>query len=124
LLRKRSLGRGPRLVASLQDGQLVVNLRHNAETQIADLVIALQSEQGAQAHIDPSGAVANSNYAARTRLVVYASGQRAVELWNMPLPPAPPGDRWTAARAVLRNPWVKPGSPWADASAEAVVELP
>lgn len=124
LLRKRSLGRGPRLETSFADAGLVVHLRHNAETQIADLVLELESERGARAHIDPSGAATDSSYAARTRLVVYASGARPVELWRAPLPPAPEGDRWTKVRAVLRNPGVAPDSAWALASAETMLSIP
>lgn len=124
LLRKRTLGRGPRLETSFQDGNLVVHLRHNAETQIADLVLKLESERGERAHIDPSGARTDSGIAARTRIVVYASGARAVELWRGPLPPAPEGDRWTSVRAVLKNPGVKPGSTWARASEEVALQVP
>jgi hypothetical protein len=124
LLRKRALGRGPRLEASFKDGELVVDLRHNAETQIADLVLKLESERGARAHIDPSGAATDSSFAARTRIVVYASGARAVELWHAPLPRPPEGDRWTSVRAVLKNPGVKPGSTWARASEEVLLSVP
>ena len=123
LLRRRALGRGPRLETTFVDGELVVHLRHNAETQIADLVLALESERGASAHVDPRGATTDARHAARTRLVVYASGARAVELWRAPLPAAPAGDRWKSVRAVLQNPGVPSDSKWARASEESTLVL-
>lgn len=115
LLRKRSLGRQPRLGAQLQGEHLEVDVLHNAESQLADLQIELLSAGGKAATLRPTGeAELERRVCARTRVLLYSSGQRQVRLWDGDLPPAPAGDRWASVRIRLRNPFADEAGAWAD----------
>ncbi len=134
LLRKRALGKRPQLLATLDGQRLVVGVRHNAETQLTDMHFELRSAAGVRASVRPTGELDNSAQAhARTRLLLYGSGQRTVELWNGSLPAVPKSnaqdstdstDRWVEARIQLRNPHADASASWGAASDELVIPLP
>lgn len=115
LLRKRSLARRPELRAVLAGEHLEVDVLHNAESQLVDLQIELASAGGVAATLRPTGeAETGRRVCARTRVLLYSSGQRQIRLWDGDLPPAPAGDRWASVRIRLRNPFADEAGAWAD----------
>jgi hypothetical protein len=108
LMRSKALGLSPTLSVELEQGELRVEVRHTAHEQLVDLLVELEDESGARWRMRPSGELAQSaDVRARRAILLFPTGERAIELLRCELPDAP---RIVRARALLLN----PGSSGAD----------
>lgn len=104
LLRHARLGQRPELALSLDDGGLRVEVRHKSHQQLVDLSIVARDERGRRWHLRPTGEPSPTRVRARTSLLLYNTGERAIELYRGPLPAAPDGARIVEVEACLVNP--------------------
>jgi hypothetical protein len=119
LMRSKALGLSPVLSIGFADGALSVEVRHAAHEQLVDLLIELEDERGGRWSMRPSGELAEgADVRARRAILLFPTGERAIELVRARLPQVPQAVR---ARALLLN----PGSGGADAPVcpEVALEL-
>ena len=124
LLRARRLEMRPRLEMRADGGRFHVVMFHKSHQQIAALRVQLKTSDGRLFSLRPTGEAApSSTVQARTRLLLYDTGARGIELMRGKLPEPPVGTRWIELRAVLRNPEATGEDSFAFVSEEVVVAL-
>jgi hypothetical protein len=102
LMRNRRLGLSPTLAIDLADGELAVEVRHAAHEQLVDLLVEIEDERGQLWTMRPSGELSDSaDVRARRAILLFPTGERAIELLRTPLPVGP---RAVRVRASLLNP--------------------
>lgn len=105
LLRRKSLDLAPQLAVSVEEGELVVRMRHRTHHQVADLRVECVDDRGRTAWMRPTGELATAGpVSARTELLLYDTGTRAIDAVRVPMPKGADGARVVSIRAWLRNP--------------------
>ncbi|MCB9914674.1 MAG: hypothetical protein H6828_05930 [Planctomycetes bacterium] len=110
LLRRRDLGLTPRLELGSEEGRLVVRLYHAGHPQLADLALWARSPDGRVLCVTPTGGLsADPATRARPNLLLSATGERPITLFDLPLEQrvAELGE----LHAVLLNPDAALGAP-------------
>lgn len=102
LMRNKALGLSPTLAVELEQGELRIEVRHAAHEQLVDLLVELEDASGARWQMRPTGELAQSgDVRARRAILLFPTGERAIELLRAELPDSP---RIVRARALLLNP--------------------
>jgi hypothetical protein len=104
LLRHRQLSQQPHIEIVLHDRRFRVELRHKSHYQVVDLWVELQDEKGRSWYLRPDGEPVAQRVHARTSILVYNAGARAIELMRGELPERIDGERVVEIRAGLRTP--------------------
>ena len=104
LLRHARLGQRPTIAIALDDGGLRVEARHKSHQQLVDLSIEARDERGRSWFLRPTGEVSPTPVHARTALLLYNTGERAIELYRGEPPTTPDGARVVEIEACLVNP--------------------
>lgn len=115
LLRRKSLALAPQVEVQLDHEQFVVQIRHRAHEQIADLRVEVVDAAGTTRWLRPTGELVDGRPVnARSGLLLYDTGTRALEAVRAPLPQGALG-----VRAYLVNPGARTDQPYARVSATA-----
>ncbi|MBI5365029.1 MAG: hypothetical protein HZA53_17765 [Planctomycetes bacterium] len=124
LLRRRSLGLAPQVEIALDGGTLHVRVAHKTHHQLADLRITALDERGRTWWVRPTGELAEAGpLSARSEILLYDTGTRAVDVFEGAFPKPADGARVTELRAWLVNPEAVEDQPFA-AVGEPAVALP
>lgn len=112
VLRHRKLDLAPRVELEREGDALVVRLHHHAHEQIADLRIEVGDASGVTRAMRPTGELAEGRVVcARSGLLLYDTGTRAIEALRVPVPAGA-----TSVRAWLTNPGASTDQPYARVS--------
>lgn len=121
LLRRRAMNLQPRLEVERRGDRFAISVRHRAHEQLVDLRVQWVDRNGNVFTSDPTGrTVAGSATLMRTSILLFASGDRRIELAQGTIPASIGA---TELRAQLRNPLAHGDHPYAQVSEEVVLPL-
>ncbi len=87
LLRKRSLGLGPKLIARLSEGELVIDLEHQGHPQLCHLVVYADDAEGERWYLNPTGRMRQGEQRlARSNMLITETAGRRIHLMRAVLP--------------------------------------
>ncbi|HUR27402.1 MAG TPA: hypothetical protein VM509_04395 [Planctomycetota bacterium] len=102
LLRRRAMGRTPRLEVAIDGERFRVSAIHESHEQIVDLRVVLIDSKGQKWSVLPTGTVRKgANSMMRTSLLLFSTGERKIDLAAGEFPA---GFDIVEMEAVLRNP--------------------
>jgi hypothetical protein len=122
MVRKRSLGLAPKLVASLEEGRLRLELEHRGHYQLGDLSVRAVRSDGTSSYLAPTGNLAEEPVLARSKLLMTETGDRRILLLEVFLGPAEL--KYERLHINLLNPMSTGDAPASRISEEIVLELP
>ncbi len=86
LLRSRELGGTPEVDLSILDDEFHVDVRHEGHQQVVDLSVTWIDDNDKRWSLRPTGAWTTNDVDARTRLLVYDTGERSIRMLTASLP--------------------------------------
>jgi len=120
ILRRKELKLAPDLELVRQGDELRVLARHEGHQQVVDLCVCFTDARGASSYLRPTGDWEDGPAVdARTSLLLFPSGQRALHLVRFRAPAAASG----TLTAWLHNPGMRPDAPLSGVGAPVSLEL-